>query len=109
MRCSSTTRVLVPRRALILGFPGLPGNQQPEILLAGGTPSQVSRLASLRRVVPGRLGSDLAVGSGAWRLFAGVASVRSHGCGDLLPALAGVHLGPNDLGLTADRSGRSRW
>jgi len=31
-----------------------------------------------------------------------------HGCGDLLPALAGVHLGPDDLGLTADRSGRSR-
>lgn len=59
MRCSSTTRVLVPRRALILGYRRLPGNQQPEILLAGGTPSQVSRLASLRRVVPGRWGLTL--------------------------------------------------
>jgi hypothetical protein len=36
MRCSSTTRALVLRRALILGFRGLPGNQQPEIFLAAG-------------------------------------------------------------------------
>ena len=68
---------------------------------AGGTASQGSWLASLRRVIPGRLGSDLAVGPGAWRLIAGVARVRSHDRGDLLPALAGVHLGANDLGMIA--------
>jgi hypothetical protein len=36
MGCSSTARVLVPRRALILGFRGFPGNQQPQIFLAAG-------------------------------------------------------------------------
>ena len=67
-----------------------------------------SWLASLRRIVPRDMGSDLAVGSGAWRFLGGVACVRSHDRGDLLPALGRVLLGAIDLGLTAYRSGRPR-
>jgi hypothetical protein len=36
MGCSSTALVLVPRRALILGFRGFPGNPRPQVFLAAG-------------------------------------------------------------------------